>query len=46
MVAARAFLANHRADPSLDLDRRIRLDADSDSESEDGILRGGHTTCL
>ena len=40
MVAARAFLANHRADPSLDLlDRRIRLDVDSDSESEDGIVR-------
>lgn len=40
VVAARAFLANHRLDPSLDLlDRRIRLDADSDSESEDGILR-------
>lgn len=36
MVAARAFLANHRVDPSLDLlDRRIRLDADSDSESEE-----------
>lgn len=35
VVAARAFLANHRLDPSLDLlDRRIRLDADSDSESE------------
>jgi len=36
VVAARAFLANHRADPSLDLlDRRIRLDVDSDSESEE-----------